>query len=402
MYRKNREDLRALFQREYPPFFYRNAGRIEPGVIPVFVFHSVEPDRFESQMAYLYANGYRTLDADGLLDILTGKQPARGNTVALTFDDGRGSLWATAYPILKKYGLQAIAFIVSGRILDSEVPKPTLKDVWEGKAEASEVLGRESNDPYLSWDEIRAMHRSGVIDFQSHTSWHHSVYVSGSLVEFANPSFHGSFLNGSFHPVVRRKGLDVLPERLDWGSPIYEWGPGVGSESRYLEDEDVTQALTDYVRENGGDRFFDRRNWRRSLRSIVSDFQRRNGEKARFQTAEERYADIREDLHKSRMAIEEKIGKKVSHLCYPWYRGCEMAIRASKEAGYVSNFWGLVAGRSVNRVGDDPFHITRIIDDYLFLLPGKGRKNLSGVLVERGRKIVFDRLGNARRGSATR
>ena len=393
MYRKNRDDLRALFRWEYPSFFYRGSRGIERGEIPVFAFHSVLPDRFESQMAYLAANGYRTLDAEGFLDILLGRKPAQENTVVLTFDDGRGSQWATAYPILRKYGMKAIAFIVPSRIREMEDLNPNLDDVKEGRSESAIVLGRDSNEPFLTWNEIRVMHRSGVIDFQSHTLWHNSVYVSGRIVEFANPSFNISFLKGSLNPVVRRGGRDVVPARLDWGSPIYEWGPAVGSERRYIEDEELTRILTDHVQENGGRTFFNGTGWRKSLRSLARDFERRNGTKARFQTAEERNADIYNDLLQSKSMIEEKIGKRVTHLCYPWYRGCEMAIQASRAAGYEGNYWGVSGRSSANRVGGDPYHVARVIDDYLFLLPGKGRRSLCQVLKERGRGIAVRRAG---------
>src|SRR5262245_31024378 len=95
-YRKNRDDVRALFLGQYPSFLYRSSCGLEEGEIPVFAFHSVLPDKFESQMAYLAANEYWTLDAGGLVVTLRGSRPPRKNTVVLTFDDGRGSLWATA------------------------------------------------------------------------------------------------------------------------------------------------------------------------------------------------------------------------------------------------------------------------------------------------------------------
>ena len=396
MYRKNREDLRALFLREYPSFFYRSSHGIERGEIPVFAFHSVLPDRFESQMAFLAANGYRTLDADGFLEILLGRKPLREHTVVLTFDDGRGSVWATAFPILRKYGLQAIAFIVPCRIREMDGMNPNLDDVWEGRSDLATIRGRDAKEPFLTWDEIRAMHRSGVIDFQSHSSWHNSVYVSGRIVEFASPSFEMFFLNGSLNPVVRRGGRDEFPDQVEWGSPIYEWGPGLGSEKRYIEDEDLTRILTHHVRENGGAMFFNRSDWRKSLRSLAVDFERRNGTKARLQTDEERYDDIYRDLLQSKTMIEDKIGKRIAHLCYPWYRGCDISIRASKDAGYASNHWGLFVRRTVNRIGDDPYRVTRLSDDYLFLLPGKGRRNLRHVLTERCRGMAVRRFGNDR------
>ena len=40
-----RHEGQALF-RSYPPFVTRNLARLTPGEIPVFVFHTIEPDRF--------------------------------------------------------------------------------------------------------------------------------------------------------------------------------------------------------------------------------------------------------------------------------------------------------------------------------------------------------------------
>jgi hypothetical protein len=213
------------------------------------------------------------------------------------------------------------------------------------------------------------------------------------MVEFANPALKGLFLTGSLDPVLRRGGRDVVPECVDWGTPIYEWGPSAGSERRYLEDEGLTRSLTDHVQENGETMFFNRPGWRKSLRSLAGKFERQNGTAARFQTAEERYADIYGDLLQSKRLIEENVGKRVSHLCYPWFQGCEMAVRASRVAGYESNHWGVVGGSAVNRVGSDPYYVARLIDDYVFLLPGKGRRSLRQVMAERLRGIAGRRLG---------
>lgn len=395
-YRKNREDLRALVLGQYPPFFYRRSRGIAPNEIPVFAFHSVLPDRFESQMAYLAENGYRTIDANGLLEIVRGRRTASERTVAITFDDGRGSLWATAFPILQKYGIRAIAFIVPCRIRDASRPNPNLKDVLDGRCAQGSVLARDATEPFLTWSEVREMDRSGLIEFQSHSCWHHTVYVSERVVDFANPAIDGSFLRGSLHPVVRREGRDVVPERLEWGSPIYDWAPALASERRYLEDEDATRNLTRHVRENGADRFFERPGWRRMLHRVAEDaVRRRNGSEARYQRPEERYADMLEDLRRSKELIEDRVGKRVAHLCYPWFQGSEMAVQASKAAGYESNHWGVLKTGAVNRPGSDPFRVARMIDDYIFLLPGKGRSTLPAVLADRVRRITARRRGKS-------
>jgi len=85
------------------------------------------------------------------------------------------------------------------------------------------------------------------------------------------------------------------------------------------------------------------------------------------------------DLKESKKTIESKLpGKTVSHLCYPWWEGCDLSIELSKKAGYLTNFWGIVEEtRTSNRVGTNLFRIGRLLgDEFIFRLPGVGRKSL--------------------------
>ena len=45
---------------------------------------------------------------------------------------------------------------------------------------AATVLDREREAPLLSWEEIEALARSGVFDFQSHTLTHSRVHVAAA------------------------------------------------------------------------------------------------------------------------------------------------------------------------------------------------------------------------------
>ena len=63
----------ALF-RSYPPFVTRNLARLTPGEIPVFVFHTIEPDRFEDQLRLLKASNFRAISAEDYLDIVEGRE----------------------------------------------------------------------------------------------------------------------------------------------------------------------------------------------------------------------------------------------------------------------------------------------------------------------------------------
>jgi len=91
-------------------------------------------------------NNYRTLKADELHDLITEKKKYKKKIVALTFDGGLRSLWSVAYPILKKYGLNAISFIVPFHPEKLPLPKELIVNV--PKTPQEKIVGRlsELND----------------------------------------------------------------------------------------------------------------------------------------------------------------------------------------------------------------------------------------------------------------
>ena len=99
--------------------------------VPIFMYHRIEavpegqsrfksglyvdPLDFEKQMAYLVKKNYKTISMTEYATLLkTGKNPSQ-KTVILTFDDGSTGQYTTAYPILKKYGLMGVFYIISQR-----------------------------------------------------------------------------------------------------------------------------------------------------------------------------------------------------------------------------------------------------------------------------------------------
>ncbi|MFZ0454152.1 MAG: hypothetical protein WAM24_10395, partial [Ignavibacteriaceae bacterium] len=99
--RKNKDEGLSLLFFSLPYFVYRNSDYLPDNNIPVFSFHSVKPELFEDQLKYLAENNYKTLNSESLMEIISGKKKGIRNSVVLTFDDGRKSLWTTAFPLLK-------------------------------------------------------------------------------------------------------------------------------------------------------------------------------------------------------------------------------------------------------------------------------------------------------------
>lgn len=74
---------------------------------------SVTPENFIAQMNWLATDGYHPVDFNDLRAYFAGLAPLPSKPVVITFDDGYGDLYTTAYPILRSYNFKAVAYIVT-------------------------------------------------------------------------------------------------------------------------------------------------------------------------------------------------------------------------------------------------------------------------------------------------
>ena len=366
---------RDLLLGRYPDFV--TGGPLARGDVPVFVFHSLEPESFGRKLRYLAENGYSTVAADQYFCALMGACKAPDRAVLLTFDDGRGSLWSVGLPLLKRYGMRGVVFLVPGRTPSRPGPlPPTWDDVEAGRAPDAEVRNREAGPgALLSWEEIEAMTRSGLFDFQSHTLTHLRVHTGPHLAGFATPPSRSGYAAFDL-PGIRVGDHDLLGEEVPLGTPLLRSAPRTSESLRFHEDPGVRRACVEMVAEEGGEGFFYWKDWERRLRRVF-ELERVQG---RLETPEERAAAIRAELLEAKREIEARTGREVVHLCYPWHAAGPTARRLAREVGYRTAFGGKVEGSAVTRPGEDPHAIARIGEDYLELLPGRGRLTLSAIL----------------------
>jgi peptidoglycan/xylan/chitin deacetylase (PgdA/CDA1 family) len=366
---------RDLALGRYPEFV--TGGRLPRGDVPVFVFHSLEPESFGSKLRYLAENGYRTLSADEYFRALMGTRPAPDRAVVLTFDDGRGSLWSVGQPLLKRYGMTGIVFLVPGRVASRPgPPAPTWDDVLGEHASAASVLERESGEgALLSWEEIETLAKDGVFDFQSHTLTHARIHVAPNLATFATPAMRRGYTAFDM-PLIGVDGRDLLGAAVPLGTPLLASSPRTSESLRFHEDPEARRACVEAVAEGGGEGFFYRKDWERQLRGLFQ----RSKVHGRTETAEQRTDAIRAELLEARLRIQERTGREVTHLCYPWHASGPTARRLAREVGYRTAFCGKVPGVPITRSGGDPHAIARVGEDYVELLPGRGRLTLSNIL----------------------
>lgn len=175
-YEKNWPELHAALTGSIPSFIYSRRPSNIGSSIPVFCYHLFEAADFEADLRFLKRNGYVTLDAQGLVDHVEGSKLAPPQSVVLTVDDGARNLCETGFPLLEKYAMKVVAFIV-----------PRFH---------AEKFSAAKSDGALrpcTWPELRSMHASGLVDIQSHTyehryipRWPESISLTGADQELIN------------------------------------------------------------------------------------------------------------------------------------------------------------------------------------------------------------------------
>ena len=76
-------------------------------------FINVTPEIFEKHIRYLSEEGINALNTADFLLILAGKQPPPKRPVMITFDDGWLDNWSYAFPVLRRYHMKAVIFVVT-------------------------------------------------------------------------------------------------------------------------------------------------------------------------------------------------------------------------------------------------------------------------------------------------
>lgn len=375
-----------LVRGRYPDFVY-GSDQLSDGV-PVFGFHSAEPESFKAILRFLARNDYYTLTPAELTDWVLGDADLpHERSVLLSFDDGRGSVWSVAYPLLRRFGMKATVFLIPNLIEARAEYLPTLDDVEQGNASIEAIESRENGaQPFLTWEEILEMASSGALNFESHSFEHSLVFTSPKIVDFVRPEIRKTFDPLEFRIATARKGPSTVSP-LPLGAPLYTTAPRLSGKPRYFDDLELRQACIDFVAQRGGERFFEHEDWRDQLKSVVTSHREHHSLDHQYESPEETRENIHLDLAHSKKAIEERPKLAPVHfLAFPWGVGSELAASVAQSLGFRGCFWERTNGRYVNERGQDPHHLRRMGPDFLRLLPGEGRDSLLSLFVTKLRR----------------
>ena len=106
--------------------------------------YSVSKENFEKHISYV-KHHYNVISLNDLIRNIGKKSDMLTDNIVITFDDGYKDNFLNAYPVLKKYNLNATIFLVS------------------------KLIGNK--EEILNLDEIKVMEKDGI-DFGSHTVTH--------------------------------------------------------------------------------------------------------------------------------------------------------------------------------------------------------------------------------------
>lgn len=303
-------------------FQFRNKG------VASILYHQVNnkskvsPEIFESHLEYLKRKKYKTLTID---DYVTGNFNKKEKNIMLTFDDGYFDNYKYVYPLLKKYNMKATIFLNTfyikneKRIEDTEI---TTNDEANYIALYDYVVNKSDGSTwqYMTWEEIKEMSESGLVDFQGHSHKHMPVFSDIKLKDIYKESTCDAsdiYLYGGKpeegYPVFSKRGecsmagYRIIPEYF----PLFM--------DKYLNSEDKSlEHMQNFVDSNIGVYIFE-------------------------EDEKEAFDRIYQEGKLNKDIIEEKLKKEVHTFCWPWGHRSNYAISVLEKAGYA-NFVTTVKG----------------------------------------------------------
>lgn len=135
--------------------------------IPILLYHRIDNEglststplrEFRRHLEAMRAQGWRALSAEEFSHVLEGKVNARLRSFLITFDDGYETVESAALDVLRDLGFPAICFIATRFMRGSACGEEPPAETEPGK--------------FMTWEQVRRLQESGLVDCQSHSHTH--------------------------------------------------------------------------------------------------------------------------------------------------------------------------------------------------------------------------------------
>jgi len=179
-----------------PIILYHNLNPTVPGSM------SVTPQKFEANLKLLQDNGFTFIPLKEAVAYLQGKRNTLPpKPVVLTADDGWESVYTYMYPIVKKLNIPVTLFIYPESV--------------------------SSSKNFLSWEQLKELQGSGLVDIQSHTYSHPNFK---EMKRKLSPAAYEQFVKKELSSSKK-----ILDEKMNINVTLLAWPFGIYND--YLENE---------------------------------------------------------------------------------------------------------------------------------------------------------------------
>ena len=141
--------------------------------LPIIMYHSVtksatkrskfivSAEEFEQDLKYIKDNGYTTIVMQDLIDYVYNDKELPQKPIMLTFDDGYYNNYLYAFPLLQKYECKMV-----------------LSPIGKQVDEYSENGNKNPAYAHVTWENLREMIDSGLVEVQNHSYNMHTMSKS--------------------------------------------------------------------------------------------------------------------------------------------------------------------------------------------------------------------------------
>lgn len=157
--------LSAEFGMRLPVLMYHHVGILRPGGNP---YLTISPARFAAHVEWLARRGYSTITPSDWTNWIEAGTPLPAKPILITFDDGFSDTAENAFPVLRRHGFSATAFLVTALIGES--------NEWDAKTGFASL-------PLMNAEQVKYWAGNGI-EFGAHTRTHRDLTtLSGPEME---------------------------------------------------------------------------------------------------------------------------------------------------------------------------------------------------------------------------
>jgi hypothetical protein len=320
--------------------------------IPVIYFHSIAPKKhpywvrnfltlelhyFEAFLKYLKKHQWESIFLNEYYQIIRSGKKHKGKICCITFDDGFLDNFIYAFPLLTKYGQKGTIF-VNPDFIDL---KRNISNTLENDLSNNLFYDDKDKWGYLSWDELRLMQKSGIIDVQSHTLTHTKYYVSDELVSLHNPGDDCLYPVGNLFP--ERKPYYITDNEFEklmpFGTPFFKADSAVIAK-RIKINQDFNDQIIDMLKDfqwnqnQASEKAFEK------IRDEYLFWKSKNKIIDAIETQDEYEKRLQDEIIQSKKIIEKELNKQVEFLCWPHGDNNEIIHQFALSVGYLGTTTG--------------------------------------------------------------